>query len=375
MIATDSDTLNDSNKLRKKISDLSISLNRSTDLLQEQMMQIRKISLNRAFSKIPRLTRQTAQDLGKKVNYKTDGTDLLVDKNVARALSVSMTHLTRNAVDHGIETSEDRQRAGKPPVGTVQIKAKENAGIIFIEIEDDGRGSNIEKVKNKALQQKLITTEQAKLMADNEARELIFLPGFSTAEKISAVSGRGVGMDVVKTAIEEIHGKVKILPGTPSGSKILMEIPVPKTVMVEQSIIALSSEILVAIPLPAIARIVPREKVEITRLKERAVMQHEGKSIFLIRHTDLSNNSRQKIDFNNTNGVIVILRGKDRKIALWLDTILDQTEAVIRAFDQVMGEIPGFKGTTVLDDDRIAWVISPVEFVAQALNADGDNNQ
>ena len=365
-------------KFEKKLGDFLYALNKVTDNLQEQIMSVRKVTLERALSKLPRLVRQTAKDVGKKIEYKTNGFDLGVDKTIAKALSASLTHMVRNSIDHGIELPETRMERGKDAGGNLTVTAREAQGSIQIVIEDDGGGIDRSRVIKKAIEKGLIDETKAETLTESEGFELIFLPGFSTAEQVSAVSGRGVGMDVVRSSILALNGRISIESKLGEGTRFILDIPVPKTVMVEQTVVAESKGTLIAIPLQAISRIIPREEVKPLRLRQSLAFQHENTTVRLIDHRSLAPNgpglSSDKLIADMTKqigeggkGSVIVLRDKSQNVGLLVDAIYDQLEAVVRPFDSVVQQIPGFRGTTVLGDDQIAYVVSPADVISISL--------
>jgi two-component system chemotaxis sensor kinase CheA len=200
-------------------------LNLITTELQEGVMKTRMQPIGTVWSKFPRVVRDLALACGKQVRVEMDGKDTELDKTIIEAIKDPLTHMVRNSVDHGIESPEVRLAAGKPAAGCLSLKAFHEGGQVNIEIADDGAGINFERVKQKALERGLITPEQAACMSDREAANLIFLPGFSTAEMVTNVSGRGVGMDVVKTNLEKIGGTVDLQSKSGQGSTFKVKIP------------------------------------------------------------------------------------------------------------------------------------------------------
>jgi two-component system chemotaxis sensor kinase CheA len=366
-----------SSRVTAKVTDFSYSLNKITDTLQDQIMSIRKVTLERALSKLPRIFRQVQQELGRKAKLTTEGFDLGVDRTIANALSSCMTHMVRNALDHGIESPEDRRAQGKPEEGSLTLSAWEQKGTIYLVISDDGRGISRERVISKAFEKGLIDEARKSQLTEAEAFDLIFLPGFSTAEKVTGISGRGVGMDVVKSEIMALKGKIRIESKPGQGSCFHLEIPVPKTVMVEQTVLVKSRETLIAVPLNAIAQLTSYASLRASQVGSQRTCQFQGKTVPMQTYPELSRvlcansgsgkpASSSGADFNPA-GSVVILQHQNNYIGLLVDSIHDQLEAVIRPFDKVTSHFPGFKGTTVLGDDRIAYVIAPEEFVTLGL--------
>lgn len=369
ILCDDPDLRVTSQKIDKKLNDFSYSLNKITDTLQDQIMSVRKITLERTFSKLPRIVRQVSQEIGKQVKLNMKGLELGVDKNIAKGLSACMTHMIRNSVDHGIETVDIRISRGKAAEGIVTLSAIESQGFIRIMVQDDGGGIARDKVLAKAIEKGLIDESRANNLSDSEVFDLIFLPGFSTAEKVSSISGRGVGMDVVKSAISALNGKIKIESALGVGSTFSIEIPVPKTVMVEQTVLVQSAGVKIAVPLVSIAQIDSGRDAVKTKIGKVQTSQFNGMTIQTGNYSQLM---MKTADDNQQNKTIVIIQNKNRYVGLVVDCIYDQLEAVIRPFDSVVKGLPGFKGTTVLGDDSIAYVISPEEFVCNSLDIKQD---
>jgi len=346
------------------LEDMNKALSKLTDDLQTQIMDIRKVSLHKAFAKFPRMVRGIAQDLKKDVKYESDGLELQVDKTIANSLSASLVHVVRNACDHGIESGEARRSKGKVETGTVRMIASQAGDMITLRVEDDGAGLDRERIYAKALSKGLVTQEISR-MTDQDIFELLFLPGFSTAEVVSDLSGRGVGMDVVKTAVISLGGTARFDSIKDKGTTLTIQVPVPKSIMVEQSIVATSSGILIAVPLSCISEIKPVQDLDFTYIRPFWMMEHNGKAIPIATYQQLihpESMNRQKTDITPGELVVVIMH-KDSCIALRIDEVKDQLEAVVRPFDRITQVIPGFKGTSQLPGDQLAYMVSSEDFL------------
>lgn len=363
MVDRDQDIRQSKAKLDKKLSEFAYSLNKITDQLQQEIISVRKVTLERTFSKLPRIVRQTSQEVGKRVLFNSVGLDLGVDKNIAKSLSACMVHMIRNAVDHGIESPDTRREAGKPIEGTVTLSAAESQGIIQITVSDDGGGISKERVIKKALQNGLIDEHRAATLTDAEIYDLIFLPGFSTAEKVSNVSGRGVGMDVVKSAVVANNGRIRIESELGKGSTFLIEIPVPKAVMVEQTVLSRWGDTVFAIPLTAISRITTCNNLTISSVNGMRTCQFDNKTVPMRTYDELLEDHDKYSDELIREKSVVFIHYKNQFFALVVDAIEDQLEAVIRPFDSIVKRLPGFKGTAVLGNESISYIVSPEEIV------------
>lgn len=351
------------NNSLKMIMESSQNLNKITDALQEQIMDVRRVSLGQAYSKLPRMVRQTSKKLGKKIALYLEGQELSVDKSISRVLSGSLTHLIRNSIDHGIELPSERQKKSKPEEGSIRVISSVKNEKIFVRISDDGGGISRERVLKKAIENALVAKSKAESMTDEEIFDLIFHAGFSTAEQVTDVSGRGVGMDVVKSDIVSLNGKVKILSEEGKGTEILIEIPVPKTVMVEKSIIVESRNVAVAIPQINIAQILSGDSIELVDFRGDYGFLLNGKTLPLIQLSTLYEEGSSLKSEDVIEGNIVVVFYKNYHVGVFVEKIRDQIEAVIRPFNRILGDVHGFQGTSLLGNDGVAYVISPEDII------------
>ncbi|MBT3235386.1 MAG: hypothetical protein HN353_05510 [Bdellovibrionales bacterium] len=360
----------DRDKIKAKLDDFSTSLSKLTNNLQEQIMSIRRVTLGRSFTTIPRMVRQVSNRLNKLVRLNMEGMELGVDKNIAKVLSICMTHMVRNSIHHGIEAPDKRVAKKKPETGTLSITAQESQGVITVEVSDDGAGISRQQIVNKAFDYNIIPYKMDHpdfSMSDEEIFDLIFNSGFSTADHVSDISGRGVGMDAVKTAVEGVNGKVNVTSNDGLGSCFQIQIPVPKTVIVEKSIIVKSEGTFMTIPLKAIAQIVMADDLVVGRVNGMLTCRYMDKTIHLASYLELNDPSYRS---SYKNRMAVILRYKRNYIGLLVDSIFDQLETVVRPFDSVIDNLKGFKGTSILGNDQIAYVISQEELVEGLMKRD-----
>ncbi len=353
-------------EMEASIGDFHESLSKLTDRLQEQIMEVRKIKLSRALSKIPRIVRSAAKSLGKKVQFVEEGMDLGVDKSIAKAINIAMVHMVRNAIDHGIETPSERLRAGKNDEGHLTLKAYNGKGMIHIMLKDDGRGINPDRVGAKALAQNLVSSEQLATMSEQEIQELIFLPGFSTAETVTDISGRGVGMDAVKATIMSLGGKIHLQSQLGQGTSLTLDIPLPKSVVIEQSIIVRSGPLTLAVPIEALSKISPLAAMAVHNIQGARYCQFQGSTIRIAPISEYLSGVANNQDIWSEASMVLVIHHKDKHMALVVDAIEHILEAVVRPFDNLIAQVQGFKGTTILGTTRIAYVLSP-EDLAQLL--------
>ena len=342
-----------SHRIVGKLADFAQTLNKSTDTLQDQIMSIRKVTLEHAFAKIPRIFRQVTQDVNKKVKLRTEGFDLAVDRTIASGLSAAMTHMLRNAIDHGIEKAEMREASGKPREGNIVITAREEKGTIFIAISDDGGGIDQARILAKALEKGLIQESQKKILSESEIYDLIFMPGFSTSETITDISGRGVGMDVVKSAIIQLNGKIRIESILRKGTTFNLEIPVPRSVVVEKTVLVKTEGTLVAVPIHSIAQLTSLSTLSVSYVGSQRTCQFQKRTILIKSYHELLEAAALEVNIPGSEAEIspvldqarsvVIIQYKHGCLGLLVDSVHDQLEAVIRPFDKITNGFPGFK--------------------------------
>ncbi|HAM73342.1 MAG TPA: histidine kinase, partial [Verrucomicrobiales bacterium] len=321
-------------------------------------MKTRMQPIGNVWAKFPRVVRDVAHELGKKVHLVMEGNETELDRTIIEAIKDPLTHIVRNAIDHGIETPEARRAAGKPDEGMLILRAFHEGGQVNIEIMDDGRGINVAKVKEKALQRALIAADQALRMTDREAFNLVFLPGFSTAEKITNVSGRGVGMDVVKTNIEKIGGSVDVLSESNAGTTIKIKIPL--TLAIIPALIVTSGRERFAIPQVSLLELVRLEAEQarsgIEMLYGAPVYRLRGQLLplaYLNQQLELEPPSAPTGDAVN----IVVLQADGRQFGLVVDEINDTEEIVVKPLGKQLKGITCFAGATIMGDGKVALIL------------------
>ena len=336
-------------ELNQVVSSISIV---TTDL-QIAVMKTRMLPIGKVFNKFPRLVRDLSRDLHKKIKLIISGEDTELDKSIIEEIGDPLVHMIRNAVDHGIETPEERVKNGKPEEGTVWLKAYNEGNMIVIEIKDDGHGMDPEKLKQKAIEKGIITPGEAENISDKEAFMLIFKPGFSTAAKVTNVSGRGVGMDVVKTNIEKLNGIIEVDSIKGKGSTFKLKIPL--TLAIIQALLVASQEDLFAIPLSNV--------IETVRIVEEDIYTIEGKSVLKLRNEVLPLVNMadvfdiEKILEPEKYLYVVILGLGATKIGLIVDRFIGQEEIVIKSLGEFLKGISGIAGATIRGDGRVTLIV------------------
>jgi len=338
-------------------------LNLITSELQEGIMRTRMQPISNIWAKFPRIVRDLSMSCGKQMRVEMEGKETELDKSLIEAMKDPLTHLIRNAVDHGIELPAVRQASGKPPEGCLLLRAYHEGGQVHIEIADNGAGINPIKLRNKALEKGLITLERADAMSDQDLRRLIFLAGFSTAEKITNISGRGVGMDVVKTNIEKIGGLIDL--ESELGQGTTFKIRIPLTLAIVPALIVTSGKERFAIPqvnLLELIRVTEEQRdAAIEYVHSNPVYRLRGKllPIVYLNH-ELGLTATAKV-LN-----IVVLQAGQHQLGLVVDQINDTQEIVVKPLDKVLQDIPVFAGATIMGDGRVALILDILGIAQQA---------
>ena len=344
------------------------NLGRIAGELQEGVMKIRMVQINQIFSRFPRVVRDLSRDLNKKIDLQIEGEDTELDKSVVEDLLDPIMHCVRNSVDHGIEAPEVRVAAGKPETGHVLLKASNEGNLIVIEISDDGAGINVDKVRNKAIQKGLIHPD--KVLSDQEAYQLIFEAGFSTADKISNVSGRGVGLDVVKTMIEKLNGTVTVF--SEAGKGTTFSIKLPLTMAIIQGLLVRVGREIYSIPIASVIesqRILPSE---IKTIDNYEVLNLRNEVISVLRLSRLFGISDTKQEeYCN----IVIVGSKDRKVGVMVDSLIGEEDVVIKPLKDQFTASPGIAGASILGDGSVSLIIDVSQLLELSLKQDADANQ
>ncbi|BAT71625.1 two-component system, chemotaxis family, sensor kinase CheA [Thermosulfidibacter takaii ABI70S6] len=323
----------------------------TTDL-QMAVMKTRMVPIARVFNRFPRVVRDLARELKKEVQLIIEGEDTELDRSIVEEIGDPLVHLVRNSIDHGIEPPEEREFLGKPRQGTIRLAAYHEGNHIVILVEDDGRGIDIEKIKEKALDKGLVTESDLARMSEKDILNLIFMPGFSTAEKVTDVSGRGVGMDVVKTNIEKLNGTIEINTQPGKGTQIIIKIPL--TLAIIQSLLVQVGEEIYAIPLVSV--------VEAVKVLKSEIQKVEGHEIIVLRDSVLPLLELSKVfgihtTENKDNIYVVVLSIGERRFGLVVDRLIGQEEIVIKSLGSYLNNVPGISGATIMGDGRVTLII------------------
>lgn len=351
IIKTRMEEIGDKNE-KQSMDEATEYLERITTNLHDAVMKVRMVPIERVFNRFPRMVRDLSKELGKKISLKMSGEDTEVDRTVIDEIGDPLIHLIRNSIDHGIETPEDRKMANKDELGTVYLRSYPDGNNVVIEVQDDGSGINIDAVKNKAINNNVISEERANQMDDNEVPELLFMPGFSTAEEITDISGRGVGLDVVKSKIESIGGIVEVSTKKNKGTKFTIRIPLTLAI-IQALLIKLSNEIY-AIPLNSIKEISHINNEDIKKVQGQEVVLFRNKTLPIIRLSEVlgveSTNKKQEL-------TTVIVKKGEKEAGLIIDELLGQQEIVIKSLGKYLSNVKNIAGATVLGNGRISLIL------------------
>ena len=327
-------------------------LERITTNLHDAVMKVRMVPVERVFNRFPRMVRDLSYELGKKIILNMYGQDTEVDRTVIDEIGDPLIHLIRNSIDHGIEMPQERLQKGKPEQGTINLRAYHEGNNVIIEVSDDGRGIDIEKVKAKAVEKGIYTAEQVNDLSKDKILDLLFRPGFSTSDKVTDISGRGVGLDVVKNKIESLNGSIEILSEINKGTKFIIKLPL--TLAIIQALLVKVGDEKFAIPLNSISEIVHKKEEEIHNVQGKEVVLFRGKVIPIIRLNEVL--ETKKIS-NNGNLVCVIIKKGENLACCTVDELIGQQEIVIKSLGKYLSNVKVIAGATILGDGQVALIV------------------
>jgi two-component system chemotaxis sensor kinase CheA len=331
--------------------------------IQTAVMQTRMVPIEGVFSRFRRLVRDIGKDLGKDVNLELYGEDTELDKKIIDCLPDSLTHMIRNAIDHGIESKQERIAAGKKEIGTIQLKAVHQGNSICIEIIDDGKGLDAEKIARKAYEKGLVTEEKLLKLDEKDKLDFIFLPGFSTAEKVTGLSGRGVGMDVVKKMIESLNGTVDIETELGKGSRFVLKIPL--TLAIIQALLVVINKQVFAIPLESVSEIIKIASKDVYSVDGLPMIKLRGHALSLLSMAKILGieDVDQKIEGDRK---IVVITSNNQLSGIKVDKLIGEDEIVIKAFPDYFANVKGVSGASILGDGNIALILDVSAIMREA---------
>ncbi len=365
---------------KSKFLDIISQFKRVIDMLQDNVMKFRMVPIKTLFNKFPHLIRTISGELNKKVNLTISGEYTEVDKTVIEEIREPLTHIIRNAIDHGLESKETRIKKGKPAIGTIKISSYQTGNNIIIEIADDGGGISPENIRGTILEESILSPEKLSKLNDSQILRFIFHPGFSTSHKITKLSGRGVGLDVVKSNIEKIHGKILIKTKKNKGTSFIISIPL--SISITKALIIKSSNLFFAIPLYSIRETLRIYKNEIRIVDQYQVITLRKKLLSLLHLNTIFQlkESTPIIDENNEDILldnkrrkkdrlfVVIVNYGNRNIGLIVDKLITEQDIVIKPLSEYVEKVKGVSGVAILGDGNVAYILEPINLIDDYLS-------
>jgi len=354
--------------LMGELEEASDKIDFTTSELQSAIMRTRMVQIGQVFGKFPRVVRDLSREFDKDINLVVEGEDTELDKSLVEEIDDPLLHLVRNAVDHGIESPEERKAKGKDPQGEIRLSASHAGNHIVIEIEDDGAGLDPDALREKAVERGVLTETEAEDLTDAEAHRLIFRPGFTTTEEASQVSGRGVGMDVVKTNLSELNGTIDIDSTLGEGTRFQLKLPL--TLAILQSMLVRSGAETFAIPLYAVSEVVRITSDMLESIQGGEVLHHRDSVVPIIRldealDVQVPNAGGERMDRTHSEQgeYAVIVNVAHRRVALVVDEPVAQEEVVIKSLGDYLKAVPGIAGSTILGDGQVIMVLDVGELI------------
>lgn len=342
----------------KEVDESLAQLSRITLDLQNVVMKVRMVPIEFVFNRFPRMVRDLSRSLNKEINFVMEGEETELDRTFVEVIGDPLVHLIRNAIDHGIETKEERISNGKTPIGTVKISARHEGNNVVIEVEDDGRGMNREKIMRKAIEKGLITEERAIGMPDEKIFEYVFLPGFSTKDEVSELSGRGVGMDVVKSTVDSLNGTVSLESKLGKGTKVTIRLPL--TLAIIQALLIKVNKYVYAIPISIIDSTLNISSKDIRVVQNEEVIVIRGEVIPLVKLWRVFGMEHEETPKEMN---VVVVKAGVRKYGLTVDTLIGQEDIVIKSLGKIFSDVKIFSGGATLGDGSIALILDVMNII------------
>ncbi|WP_226037135.1 chemotaxis protein CheA [Aquibacillus saliphilus] len=346
--------------LSKKVGDQELietveHMSRVSQDMQGMMLTMRMVPVEQVFNRFPRMVRGLAKDLNKEIELKISGADTELDRTVVDEIGDPLVHLIRNSMDHGIESPEKRVQQGKEKTGTLELRAFHSGNHVIIEIEDNGAGINREKVIEKAIANELVTEECSEKLTNEEINDLIFASGFSTADQVSDVSGRGVGLDVVRSKIESLGGHIFVESEKGRGSKFSIQLPL--TLSILATLLVKVVDETYAIPLSSIEETVLLKPEQIMNMQQQPVMDFRGKVIPILSLAEVFQVPSYQKSTEQGNTAVVIVKKGEKMTGLIVDSFIGQKEVVLKSLGELLQDVKGISGATILGDGRVSLII------------------
>ncbi len=348
-------------ELAREIKAQYAVINRIAEEMQDAIMQVRMVPLSFVFQRFPRLVRDISRKLGKEVDLVIEGEETEVDKNLVEALGDPLIHIVRNSLDHGLETPEARAESGKPEKGRLLIRARQDSDRAIIEISDDGRGIDPSVIKRKAYERGLISEEQLDRVSDQEAIQLIFLPGFSTAEQVSDLSGRGVGMDVVKNALTRVGGTVQLTSKVGLGTTLVLSLPL--SMAVTNVMIVESDRQIFGVPMEQVVETVRLPRAEIRSIKQSRTAVLRGRVVPILALNELLSIPAEPLVNAEEEFAVLVVRIDEEPVGLLVDDFREVIDVIVKPMPGELGRLSCYAGTALLGDGSVLMVINPKELM------------
>lgn len=356
----------ETDRLLQDFSKDTLRMSLITEDLQEDIRRVRMLSVATIFNGYGRMVRDLARDQGKQVELVISGEDTELDKKVIEGIKDPLMHMLRNSVDHGIEKPEARLAKGKPAQGTIRLRASQQGSGIVVEVEDDGVGIDVEKVKTVAMGRGLISLQELKTMGDEDARYLIFQSGFSTASAVSNVSGRGVGLDVVKSNIEQLNGLVSIGVSQAGGTKFSISLPL--TLSTSRVLLVNCRNETFAVPTSAVERIIRVKKSDVYTVGTNETIDIGGRSLSLVRLGDLLELPAKTTEETDDKLSVIILGATEKRVAFAVDSLEGETEIVIKSLGKMIARVRNVSGATILGTGKVVIILNVADMIKASKN-------
>ena len=342
-------------ELVQSLSETSAHVAKVVDDLQEEIMEVRLMPIGTVFNGFPRMVRDLAQRFGKDVEFLVDGQDTEIDRTVIERVRDPLVHLLRNSIDHGIETREERAAAGKPVEGTITLSAAQEQGYIVIKVADDGKGIDPELLRATAVKKGMLSPDAAERLTDVEAIDLIFAAGTSTAEATTEVSGRGVGMDIVKTNIESINGFVTV--DTTLGEGTTFNLRLPLTLATVQALLVSMNNTLFAVPAVYVLEVRRIESADIETIEGSEVIRSRGSIVPLLRLDKVFGKGLFPLEIQDRAAYVVVVKLGERLVGLAVHALMEMQEIMVKSLSDGMGDLKGIAGASILGDGQGVQII------------------
>ncbi|MEI2651306.1 MAG: chemotaxis protein CheA [Microthrixaceae bacterium] len=336
-----------------RISETITHLGRITDELQEEVMHIRMLPIASVFGKFPRMVHDMAQKVGKQIDVVLRGEKTEMDRSMLEEINDPLIHLVRNSVDHGIESPEERIAAGKPERGKITLTARHEQGRVILTVEDDGAGIHADRLRQSAVQKGLITAEEAASLTEEQSIDLMFMAGLSTAKKVTDISGRGVGLDIVNTNIQRINGSIQV--ETTPGSGTLFQIILPLTLAIVPALLVRVNKSTLAVPLVMITETFRLEESEIKYVYRKPVTMLRESVLSLVKLSEIFN-LPESSEHRKYLYAVVVQSGKQR-IGLLVDSLVGEEDVVVKPLGAFIGDIPGISSAAILGEGQVALIV------------------